>query len=733
MKSSRPGSAILLLFSLTLFTSAFLLFLVQPMFAKMVLPLLGGTPAVWNTCMVFFQACLLAGYLYAHLTPKWLGVRRQSAIHLVLLALPLIFLPLHLPSSWSPGSNHPIAALLMVLALSVGVPFFFVATTGPLLQRWFAATGHKNAAEPYFLYAAGNTGSLLALVGYPALVEPFIRLAGQTHLWSYAYGLLFALIVPCALALWRFAPVELEATRLTPLASPSPRRRLHWIALAFVPSSYLLGITTFITTDIAAVPLFWIVPLALYLLSFILVFLKKPLLTQARVARLLPISIVGVILLQLAHAAQPVWLILLIHLAAFFLAAMACHGELARCRPPAEHLTDFYLMMSVGGVLGGLFNALLAPALFNRAYEYPIAIVLTCVLTIGVTGGFSGGARSKMDALLDIALPWLVSVLALIFSAVTPRFVLLTAALPVMVCIMLRNHRWRFSLAVAGLLAIAMIHVPGGGRALNVHRSFFGVHRIVLTADGRARELYHGATLHGRQRYGSLNQAIDEPLTYYHRTGPAGDVFRLLPHAHTGVIGLGVGSLAAYTDRNTTMTYYEIDRDVLWAAESSGSFHFLSSAKKRGATLNVVLGDARLTLRNAPDAAHDLLVLDAFSGDAVPVHLLTREALALYLRKLSQRGVLAVHTSNIYLDLRPVLAALARDAGCLCLTRDDLDVTPEEMAAGKSPSQWVVIARDAATLQPFRATERWQPYQAATAEPWTDDFSNVLSVMRWRH
>jgi hypothetical protein len=832
--SARFSSlAILLLYGVTLFVSASLLFLVQPMFARLVLPRLGGTPAVWNTCMVFFQACLLAGYLYAHLTPRWFGLRKQSIVHLVALALPLFFLPLRLPANWSPAGGNPIASMLLVLAGSVGLPFLVVSTTGPLLQKWFTASGHRAAADPYFLYAAGNAGSLLALIGYPACIEPFLRVVDQTRIWSYGYGLLYALVITSAICLWRTGPSiwpirskerdqnnfhtnfgchgsrYFESTwgfaahtthekrggggadipvcpgtkRQTGMSAPpclvfakkhgsfldqtcapgsaerhrsrstatcgtpiivkhditsrsGPSRtfgaRLHWIVLAFVPSSYLLGVTTFITTDIAAVPLLWVVPLALYLLSFVLVFLKNPPLPHATVKRLVPVAAVGVALFQLVHAAQPVWLILLVHLLAFCLAALACHGELARRRPQAEYLTDFYLLMSVGGVLGGLFNALLAPALFNRTYEYPIVIVLSCLLSARSTRA----SRTPKSTLLDLALPALTGTIALLAAAwcrsghaVTLLF---TAGLPVMMCMSFRSRRGRFALTLAILLGISIIHVPGGGRAMQIRRSFYGVHRIVLATDGQTRELFHGATVHGRQRYDTRNQPIDEPLTYYHRTGPVGDIFAMLPHGKSAVIGLGVGSLAAYARIGDTMTYYEIDRDVLWAADESGSFHFLSTARRRGADLNVILGDARLTLANAPDRALDLLILDAFSGDAVPVHLLTREALAIYLRKLSPRGVLGVHISNIYLDLKPILAALASDAGCTCLSRDDLDVTPEEMAKGKSPSQWVVLARDGMSLKLLKSTGKWEASDGRRDRPWTDDFSNVMSVMRWR-
>ena len=626
-----------------------------------------------------------------------------------------------------------------MLATTVGLPFLVISTTGPLLQKWFTSTGHPAAVDPYFLYAAGNTGSLLALVGYPIFCEPLIHLTDQTRLWSLGYGLLAISIAACAIIVWRYSPkLERKESREL-LTTVTWQARLQWIALAFIPSSYLLGVTTYMTTDIAAVPLFWVIPLAVYLMTFILVFLKKPLLSHALVIRLLPIAILGTTLFQLAHAAQPVWLVLLMHLTTFFLAAMMCHGELARRRPAAEHLTDFFLMMSIGGVLGGVFNAIVAPTFFNRAYEYPIAIVLSClVVPFGLAQRKSFSHASRR--ILDFALPLLAGAFAWHSHRLLPTslreipgvLILLTAGIPILICFAFRARQARFALTTAALLYVAMFHVPNGGVTLQVRRSFFGVHRIILASDGSTRELFHGVTVHGRQHFDVDHQPIDEPLSYYHRTGPAGDIFQLLPHHQTALIGLGVGSLAAYANPTDTFTYYEIDPDVLWAADHSGSFHFLQSARDREAHINVVLGDARLTLSHASNARHDLIVLDAFSGDAVPVHLLTREAIQLYLSKLTPQGVLAVHTSNVYLDLRPVLAALANDANCGFLYREDLDVSPVEMAHGKSPSQWVLIASDSSRLEPFINTGHWQSWKAPNAEPWTDDFSNVLSVMRWR-
>ncbi len=372
---------LLIVYATTIFLTASLLFVVQPMFARMVLPLLGGSPAVWNTCLVFYQAALLAGYLYSHATTSWLGVRRQAALHVGLVLLPLLLLPIGIPSGWTPpAAASPIPWLLALLAVAVGLPFFVVSTTSPLLQKWFAGTGHPSAGDPYFLYAASNLGSMLGLLGYPVLLEPRLRLAEQSRLWSGGYLLLLVFTLACAVLLWR-SPVPALADpsreRLTGLAA---RRRLRWVLLALVPSSLMLSVTTFISADVEAIPLLWVIPLAIYLLTFVLVFARRPLVPHALVVRVLPIALLALVVVLVKRANQPLLLIMGLHLGAFFVAAMVCHGELARDRPPPAHLTEFYLWLSVGGVLGGVFNALVAPLVFDSVAEYPLTVVLACLL-----------------------------------------------------------------------------------------------------------------------------------------------------------------------------------------------------------------------------------------------------------------------------------------------------------------------------------------------------------------
>ncbi|HEX4055731.1 MAG TPA: fused MFS/spermidine synthase [Tepidisphaeraceae bacterium] len=729
------------LFCLTLFCSSGLLFLAEPMFAKMVLPLLGGTPAVWNTCMVSFQALLLGAYAYGHWSIRWLGIRRQAALQLFMLIAVAIALPIAIPRGWQPpAGQNPIFWLLAILPIGVGLPFFAAASTAPVLQRWFSSTGHRASGDPYFLYAASNLGSMVALLAYPTLLEPLMHLADQSRFWSAGYLGLIALVGCCALMVGPQPQVSREAVseRIT------AQRRVKWILLAMIPSSLLLGATTFITTDIAAVPLLWIVPLALYLLSFIFVFASRPIVSHRLMVRLQPVVVLWVALFMLGRVGQPVWMVLTLHLAALFVSSMVCHGELAADRPSVGRLTDFYLTMSLGGVLGGLFNALLAPMIFSSAAEYPIALIAACALCPRIRS-----LRPRIGwtpRMLDVIWPILVGALAWgmprAMTAIVGHDSISLRMIGLGVAVMAAGTAIRRRPRFLGALAALFLVVGGGpakGEVLAIRRSFFGIHRVVRNPDGPFNDLYHGTTVHGRQFVDIAGMPCQPTiaLTYYHRTGPVGQLFlqRLAAGRaqRIGIVGLGVGSLAAYAGKGTQLTYYEIDPAVRWMAEDSGYFSFLSSAKDRGAKIRVVMGDARLTLRDAPSRSCDILVLDAFCGDAIPVHLLTREAMSIYKDKLADGGVLAIHISNMYLNLLPVCSALVADAGCVGMYQDDLNVSPRDAAEGKSPSQWVIVARSSPALTAQRNDPRWKPLPPTSASRvWTDDFSNILGVFRWR-
>jgi hypothetical protein len=752
---------VLPLFGSTLFLSAALLFSVQPMVAKMALPLVGGSPAVWCTCMVFFQAALLAGYTYAHATTTLLGVRRQALLHAGLIMLPLLRLPFGITADATrslSAAENPTGWLLGVLVTTVGLPFFMVSTSAPLLQRWFARTGHSAGTDPYFLYGASNLGSLLALLAYPLVVEPTLRVTMQRMAWATGYGLLVALTLACALVVSRSKDLmvrrsnDLGQSQSKDLVGRSANASataalldrvqigqwLRWVALASVPSSLMLGVTTHVSTDIASVPLWWVIPLALYLLSFILTFARRPPLPHAWMVRALPMAAVMLALaMSVSFGIQPI--LIPIHLVTFFLAAMVCHGELARSRPARQHLTAFYLALSVGGVLGGIFNALVAPIVFDRVAEYPLALFLAC-LFLPVTRPDPGGPWRRT---LDVAIP--IGMCVLLWGLVhwisgrpdaSQRYLVAKVlfGLAAVACFSLKDRPIRFALGIGAILLAGETSAGDLGRVLHQHRNYFGVLRVTYVAAGNYHRLIHGHTLHGQQ---SLDpERRHEPLTYYHRTGPIGQVFDAFrtrpPRPDVAVVGLGAGTLACYAEPGQRWTFYEIDPAVERVARRSGYFTFLEDC--RADSTEVILGDARLRLADAPAHGFGLLVFDAFSSDAIPTHLLTREAIRLYRSKLAGGGMIAFHISNRFIDLAPVLGALARDAELRCLIRRDLDVSPAEVARGKAASVWAVMAERDEDLNGLGVDGNWQSPQIHRGEAvWTDDFSSVIEHFALLH
>ena len=685
--------------------------------------------------MLFFQATLLAGYGYAHLTSRWLGVKKQALLHLVVMVIPALMLPMAIPETWvAPRESDPTLWLLALLGVVVGLPFFAVSTMGPLMQKWFASTGHMHAKDPYFLYAASNFGSMLALLAYPIALEPMLRLSGQSNLWAAGYIGLVVMTGLCAMIVYRTAS-DTEEVAMSPVAPLPWGRRLRWTALAFVPSSLMLAVTTYFTSDIASVPLLWIIPLALYLLTFILVFAQKKVLPHRWMVMSLPTLLLVLVLLLVIGANNPVWLIAPAHILTFFVATMVCHGELAEDRPETAHLTEFYLIMSFGGVLGGLFNALVAPIAFDSAAEYPITLVLAALLL---------PARNAVGHWkTDLAQPAVVGAIA-VLCALAPRFVslpipalesLISSGVPVALCLTLVERPIRFGLGLAAVFLAGMLNPNYEGSLMFAERSFFGIHRVTHWQDRGVNALMHGTTLHGLQFVEDGKPVrSDVPMTYYHRTGPAGQVLQTLPKSrqlNLGMIGLGTGSLVAYADKGQKVTYYEIDPLVTWIADKSPYFSYMRDARARGVELNVIHGDARLTLAESPDV-YDILVIDAFSSDSVPVHLLTVEAFRdVYLPKVSDGGFMLMNVSSRYLDLLPVLANLADHLDLVLYEQEDDDLTPAMRAEGKEAARWVVMARSRANLEPMASDSRWVEHKGAEPGPlWTDDFSNILSVLR---
>jgi hypothetical protein len=740
---------LLFLFGVTLFVSATLLFLIQPMFAKMVLPMLGGTPAVWNTCMVFFQSALLMGYGYAHVATTWLGVRRQAALHVGLLLLPLLTLPISVPLGWNPPvQQNPVPWLLTLLLVSVGLPFFAVSASAPMLQKWFASTGHPAAKDPYFLYGASNLGSLLALLSYPVLLEPNLRLSEQSWMWARGYEVLIVLMLGCAVILWK-SP-EFRRQNPTLIASHDSRGklsigddadkptfilRIRWVLLSFVPSSLLLGVTTYLTTELPAIPLLWVIPLAIYLLTFILVFERKPILPHVLMVRVLPFGVLALASLIPLPVAMPPAFFIPLHLLTFFIAAMVCHGELAKSRPTTEHLTEFYLWMSVGGALGGVFNALIAPLIFKSVVEYPLVIVLACLLRPTTLPKKPAGRGRLLDLGLPVALGVFITGLSWAGEAGGIRLDLLFKGLLIvasLTCFAFRDRPVRFGLGVGAMMLATAFSAGGHSQVLHAERSFFGVHRIVQDAEHKYHVLFSGNTIHGAQSLDPSRRR--EPLLYFFRTGPIGQMFSALSEEGVkppvAIIGLGTGSMACYGLPGQEFTFYEIDPAVERIARDPRYFTFLQECFPR---INVVLGDARLSLKRAPDHHYGLIVLDAFSSDMIPLHLLTREALTLYLAKLVDDGILVFHISNRNLELRPVLSDLARDAGLDYLVQQDSGISEEEIATGKVPSTWAVMSRPHRRLSALAKSSRWTIWAGRpSTRILADDFSNILDLIQWK-
>ncbi len=714
-------------FAAAIFTSAFLLFWVQPLFSKMILPLLGGAPSVWNTAMMFFQLVLLAGYGYAHLLTRRVGsLRWQIAIHGVVVAIGLAFLPFALGNNLAPPTHHsPVLWLVGLLAVSVGWPFFALSASAPLLQAWFARSGHKSSSDPYFLYAASNAGSLLALLCFPILLEPELTLAGQASAWRAGYaGLLLFLVVTAALLLrGKTAPAAPAAS-----AASGWKQRLIWIALAFVPSSLLLGVTTHITTDIASAPLFWVVPFALYLLSFVIVFarpLNRDWVLMAQGAGIVAIAVMTILVLAFGLGGT-VLLTVGIHLSAFFATALMCHGELVRRRPAASGLTTFYFCMSIGGALGGIFNALVAPALFSSDIEYYLALVAACLLR----GLVKGDLREYRigDSLYPLLLGLVVAVAVWRFVDSAP-FAMVGRLLFLLPCALalywFSERSLRFALGIAVVMGGAFF-VRSSVDVLHIERSFFGINKVKLLEKDRKIALVHGTTIHGTQFTDPARRR--EPLSYYARSGPAGQMFAAdKSRPRTALIGLGTGALACYRRPNEDWTFFEIDGAVERIARDTRYFHYLSACQ--GA--KVRLGDGRLLLGREPDRSYDLIVIDAFSSDAIPTHLLTREALALYLRKLRPGGVILFNLSNKYLELGPVLSNGV--ASVQAFARRQLYYpTESESTQGAAASEWMVIAATQADLEFLPRDKRWRATEAqAGAAAWTDDFSNIFRVIVW--
>ena len=705
------------------------MFTVEPMVARQMLPVLGGSPMVWNGCVVFFQAVLLAGYGGAHVMTRGVAARVRLLAYAALAVLPLVFLQLGVdPSSAARATQSPLSWLLVALLTSVGPSFLVLAISASTLQATFASSRHQSARDPYFLYAASNAGSLAALIAYPTVVEPLLGLSRQADVWSLGYAAFVLLVLACAVVA-RFA-LRGTSEDAAPVAAPTEeseatltwRQRARWCVLAAVPSSLMLGVTTALTTDIAPVPMLWVAPLALYLLTFILAFGSARDRVTAFANYWLPVSLFTVAVSMMARTQLQIVPALVAHLLPFLAAAMLCHGLLAKTRPSPRHLTEFYFWMAFGGMLGGLFNTLAAPLLFSRIFEYPLALAAVAWLR---PSDPSRGARRLIDWVLPLAASAVTAVMLLSSSGEVR-----TGAIIAMGVCGLLTLRRRHPITVAMVAGIFLLASPWVKKAnesvLHAERTFFGAYRVTADAAGGTRWLAHGTTLHGMQ----LTDRRHEPLTYYHRTGPLGRMIAALPQlqqpGEIAAVGLGVGTLAAYAKPGQQWTFFEIDPAIERIARDDRYFTYLEDC---GSRCRVVLGDARLSLLARPDARYRLIVLDAFSSDAIPMHLMTREAMALYLSRLDEHGVMAFHVSNRHLNLGPVVGRLAAGLGLAAMPLKD-GRTPK-WPVGKMPSLWVMVARSTKDLSPVIGGKDWAPPPVEDGTPlWTDDFSNVFSVIR---
>jgi hypothetical protein len=680
-------------YAITILVAAFLLFAVQPLVGKLLLPYLGGAPAVWNTCMVFFQAILLAGYAYAHVLTRLRSRRGQVLVHVAALVAATAALPIALrPDAVPPTEASPIPWLVLSLLLAVGLPLFVVSANAPLLQKWFASTDDPLARDPYFLYAASNAGSLAALLAYPVLIEQWLGLDRQRYAWSGGFVLFGVLLLVCGYFLLtrpRRAAAE-DGVEIDGPAAPPPRLRRYalWTALAFVPSSLMLAVTQHITTDIAAVPLLWVVPLGLYLLTYIIAFARR---------QVVPVKVWSWLLLlaappALLTAGRWPWLAaapaLAMHLSLLFLGAMACHGRLAALRPHPRHLTGFYLAIAVGGVLGGAFNTLVAPHIFVAVLEYPLVIAAAVLLRERPAFGRAGSAvTTGINVALDAAV-------VIVAVSILPSFI-----------------------RVPDLEVVA------------IDRTFFGVHRVCADADRRWIGYFNGTTLYNVQ----LADDPHRPLTYYHDDTGIGQLYRRLagdPRLdRVGLIGLGAGALGARARPGQHYTFYEIDPAVVRIARDSGFFTHLRDMPEPP---TIVLGDGRLSLAREPDGTFGVIVLDAFNSDSIPAHLLTVEAFDLYFRKLAPDGLLAVHVTNRYLDLGAVVGGVARRCGLVVLDWLPARDVENDFASGIQQAWWLIVARNEQALAPLRADPGWQPLAVPDDAPvWTDDSSSLMPIMKW--
>ena len=711
------------LFTLTSFVGAGLLFVVQPMVTKLVLPSYGGSATVWSTASLFFQLVLLGSYAWTHTTSRLGG--RQPFLQVLVMLLPLLVLPIALPADAAPAADANQALwLLRTLVVMIGLPFAVLACTGPLTQKWYSWTSGHGRDDPYFLYAASNLGSFVGLLSYPFLIEPHLSLANQRAAFSWGYAVFLVLTGACAAVALRGRVDAADEPDLD-VSGIAPRRMLWWAFLAFVPASLSLAITAHLTTDVAPIPLLWVLPLGIYLATFIAAFGRRSRLVPVWAVRL---AAALAVLTAGAMTSFNQGVSFLLNLSLLAVAGFVAHARLAADRPDPRHLTLFYLVIASGGAAGGLVNGLLAPSLLDRVWEYPLMLLMVPLVSFGSLAAVSNAlTRRYHPGFVVVAAAALAVAAALAAGAVAkisrPSAVGLLAMLALLV-LLAAALAWLtvrgLSVGLALLVVITWFSIHAEEHSVHHLRSFFAAYRV-LEVDGQ-HLLTHGSTTHGLQ---FLDPTMaDLPTTYYASPGSCQDVFELMADRlqSVGVVGLGTGTVATYGHPGEQLTFFEVDQEMVDLASDPRYFSFVSDS---AADIHMVVGDGRLEVAKQPDGAFDLLVLDAFSSDSIPMHLLTREAMAMYATKLAPDGVLLVHISNRLFDLEPVLAAAATDLGWdATLGRGD-GSTP-----GSTGSIWVALTEDNGVTSDLRSRTQWRPVDLSRRVTWTDDYSSIFSVIK---
>jgi len=732
-------------YTLPIFVGASLLFLIQPIIAKLLLPVFGSSAQVWTTSVMFFQTALLGGYAFAHglstLKHKNLGILIFCSAIVLSATIPLEY------ERHGLELEYPTLSLLQILAGSIGIQFFLLSTCSPLLQHWLSLSNLRSSSRPYFLYAVSNFGSLAVLLAYPFFIEPFSLLSEQIDYWNTLYLVLAVLVILAAAYTYFNARPALDSEEDESLSNGKEDLSLHrisrWVFWAFIPSGLMLSVTTFLSNEIMPIPLLWIIPLFLYLLTLTIVFIPGFKLPIRAFVLPAPILIIASLMLLATQAVEPMILIILLFVVTLFVIAMICHWELVQDKPSARHLTLFYLAVSFGGALGGVFTALVSPLIFDNYYEFPLLLLLAAAALparrLAVEQTSTGSPSAALGLIPVTVMLGLVALLQMLFqtSIITRELLgflgkILVIPIPFLLCYLTLYQRRRFviSLFSCTLAGYLLYGASTNYDLIFQERTFYGVHRVLADSLNQRTLLWHGGTIHGIQSNKPELRGL--PAAYFHPTSPAGDIFlRFRPElGKVAVVGLGAGTLSAYSRTGDQYDYYEIDPVVVDIAKNEQYFNYVSTAKKRNSVNGFTLGDARLTLQNAADAHYDLIVLDAFSGGSPPTHLLTLESLTLYIDKLRTDGLILFNISNNFLDLSGLLCSLAKVRNLNCMTKSSGVENESQRAQNKLPSIWLVMSEDNDKADALKKLG-WQEFAGSPmANVWTDNYSSILHVLR---